>query len=540
MKHFLLTLALLLHFTLGAQVTVSLTNYATGFNKPVYLTHCGDHRKFVVEQPGRIKVIDSLGNVLPTNFINLTARVYDTGNEQGLLGLAFHPDYANNGYFYVNYTDNNQNTQISRFSVSANDPNVADPNSEVMILNITQPYSNHNGGCIQFGPDGYLYIGMGDGGSGGDPGNRAQNRTNNLGKMLKIDIDNGTPYGIPPTNPFVNDPTTNDEIWAIGLRNPWRFSFDRQTHDLWIGDVGQNNWEEIDNQPAASTGGENYGWRCYEGINHVYNNAGCGPAANYVAPVWEYSHAGLACASVSGGYVYRGTMQPRLDGYYFYAEYCDGRLWALRNNNGTWANNLAGTFGAYNLVSFGEDVDGELFVMGHNTGIIYRLQDYCNVNPAAVPTINQNGATLTSSTATAYQWLLDGAPIPGATSQIYTAVASGDYTVQITNANGCTAVSDSVNVVIIGIEQVAPHGLSYTVSPNPFSDQIQLQIVSAHPTPATITLYTPLGQALRSQQADLFNTSEFVSFPVPELPAGIYVLEVRTKEGVSVQRVVKN
>lgn len=475
---------------------------------------------------------------MPTNFINLTARVYDTGNEQGLLGLAFHPNYANNGYFYVNYTDNNQNTQISRFSVSANDPNVADPNSEVMILNITQPYSNHNGGCIQFGPDGYLYIGMGDGGSGGDPGNRAQNRTNLLGKILKIDIDNGTPYGIPPTNPFVNDPATADEIWAVGIRNPWEFSFDRSTHDLWIGDVGQNNWEEIDFQAAASPGGENYGWRCYEGINHVYNNAGCGPAANYVAPVWEYSHAGLQCASVSGGYVYRGTMQPRLDGYYFYAEYCDGRLWALRNNNGTYANNLAGTFGTYNLVSFAEDVDGEMFVMGHTTGIIYRLQDQRQPRRRAHhqpewrdPHLQHRHSLPMAARRRAHPRCHLADLHGGRHRRLYRANHQRQWLHRRFRLGECGHHRHRTN---------CPTRSLSTVSPNPFSDQIHLQIVSAHSTPATITLYTPLGQSICSQQNELLNTSEFVSFPVPELPAGVYVLEVRTREGVSVQRVVKN
>ena len=267
--------------TAKTQPSINLQQIATGFNRPVDIVHAGDNRLFIVEQNnGRIRIMDQDGNINPTNFLDIGSRVGSTANEQGLLGLAFHPNYASNGYFYVNYTATNGNTNISRFTVSAN-PDVANANSEVILLTVSQPYNNHNGGGIKFGPDGYLYIGMGDGGSGGDPGNRAQNTTNLLGKMLRIDVDGGSPYSIPVDNPFVNNGSVSNEIWAIGVRNPWRFSFDRQTGDLWIADVGQGDWEEINMQPAASNGGENYGWRCYEG-NIAFETAGCSSVSSFL------------------------------------------------------------------------------------------------------------------------------------------------------------------------------------------------------------------------------------------------------------------
>nr|MCU0347218.1 PQQ-dependent sugar dehydrogenase [Saprospiraceae bacterium] len=228
--------------------TPSLAVFATGFTRACDITHCGDDRLFVVEQGGRIWILDENGNKLPDPFLNIDPAVGSSGNEQGLLGLAFHPNYPATPYFYVNYTDNNGDTKVSRFEVSANNPNEADPATELLLLTFDQPFSNHNGGGVKFGPDGYLYIGSGDGGSGGDPQNNSQKRSTLLGKMLRIDVDNGSPYAVPASNPFLTDANTLDEIWALGLRNPWRFSFDRATGDLWIGDVGQDAWEEIDFQ----------------------------------------------------------------------------------------------------------------------------------------------------------------------------------------------------------------------------------------------------------------------------------------------------
>ena len=288
------------------------------FTNPLFLTSSddGSNRIFVVEQAGIIKVFPNSPDASITKkFLNIIDRVA-SGGEMGLLGLAFHPDYETNGYFYVNYTaDNPRRTIISRFQVSSN-PDSADKNSEFQILTFSQPYDNHNGGWIGFGPnDGYLYIATGDGGSSGDPQNYAQSINTLLGKILCIDINGGSPYAIPPTNPFVDSTNTQvkKEIYAWGLRNPWRCSFDQTTGRLWAGDVGQDNWEEVD----IIENGKNYGWRCYEG-NNPYNTTGCN-YPEYMVPVWEYSHS--VGFSITGGYIYRGPNLPELAGKYIYADY---------------------------------------------------------------------------------------------------------------------------------------------------------------------------------------------------------------------------
>ncbi len=366
-----------------AQTPLTTERLATGFARPVYVTSPpGDtHRLFVVEQhTGRIKIIDldtGLVNAVP--FLDIDGLA--TGNEQGLLGLAFHPDYANNGFFYVNITISTRTTFIQRYTVSAGNPDIADPTSVQTVISYAQPFSNHNGGWIGFGPDGFLYIATGDGGSGGDPGNRAQDITNQkLGKLLRLDVN--VPrggYNIPPTNPFVGI-TGDDEIWAYGLRNPWRASFDRVTGDLYLGDVGQNAWEEIDFQPANSGGGENYGWRCYE-ANAPFNTGGCPPSNTLVFPIHDYSLAGSPCA-VTGGYVYRGCAIPDLQGTYFFADFCSRRIWSFRYDAGAGTVNeftdrtfeLAPAGASITTISsFGEDANGELYICDMNGGEIFKI-----------------------------------------------------------------------------------------------------------------------------------------------------------------------
>jgi glucose/arabinose dehydrogenase len=340
--------------------TISLEVFASGFSNPVDMKHAGDDRLFVVEQGGSIKILNADGTTNTTPFLNISGDV-SGGSEQGLLGLAFHPDYTTNGYFFVHYTDNGGDTQVSRFSVSTGDPDVADPGSEFPIIDYAQPFSNHNGGSLNFGPDGFLYIGSGDGGSGGDPGNRAQNTELLLGKLLRIDVDNpggGNNYGIPADNPFAGDPPNAEEIWAYGLRNPWKFTFDRDTGDVWIADVGQNAIEEI-NKAGGSEAGLNYGWRCYEGSS-TFNTANCPDPSELTFPIAEYTHAfGF---SITGGYVYRGTEYTNISGYYFAADFGTGLI-ATVSPTGDF-NNL-GTFGG-NWATFGEDVDGELYIANYN------------------------------------------------------------------------------------------------------------------------------------------------------------------------------
>ncbi|MDH3269397.1 MAG: PQQ-dependent sugar dehydrogenase [Ignavibacteria bacterium] len=337
------------------------------FNNPLFLTNSNDgtNKIFVVEQSGRIKVFPNNSNALSAKeFLNITDRV-STGGEKGLLGLAFHPDYETNGFFYVNYT-NLDSTVISRFQVTSN-PDSADKNSEMKLLVFDQPYSNHNGGWIGFGPnDGYLYIATGDGGSGGDPQNNGQSVYTMLGKILRIDVDGGSPYIIPPTNPFYDSTniSVQKEIFAWGLRNPWRCSFDPITNKLWAGDVGQGSWEEVD----IIENGKNYGWRCYEG-NHPYNTSGCN-YPEYIYPVWEYSHS--TGFSITGGYVYRGLSVPELLGKYIYGDYGTRKIWSLEYDGVNPPNNELLLTAPGSITSFGVDEHSELYIVSSN-GNIYKL-----------------------------------------------------------------------------------------------------------------------------------------------------------------------
>jgi glucose/arabinose dehydrogenase len=369
---FYVVISLLIVSGTSAQFTVENAFPNLSFTDPLDLQNAGDgtDRIFVVERAGRIKVFPNSSTAAELKiFIDITDRV-SAGGEMGLLGLAFHPDYENNGYFFVNYTVSNPRmTRISRFQVSEVNPDSADKNSEVIILTFSQPFANHNGGWVGFGPnDGYLYIGTGDGGSGGDPQNNGQSITTFLGKILRIDIDNQDPgleYAIPSDNPFVDSTgSVVKEIFAWGLRNPWRSSFDPVTGWLWTGDVGQNLYEEID----TIASGKNYGWRCYEG-NHTYNTSGCN-YPEYIPPVWEYSQ-GPHC-SVTGGYVYRGMNVPELTGKYIYADYCSGTVWSLEYD-GTSTNNQTLLTVPASVVSFGVDECNELYIVTFSPDRIYRF-----------------------------------------------------------------------------------------------------------------------------------------------------------------------
>ncbi len=355
--------------------TIGFERVATGFSDPVDIASANDgtNRLFIVEQRGVIRILNSDGTVETTPFLNIDPLV-SSGGERGLLGLAFHPNYSSNGYFYVNYTDNSGDTRVVRYTVSGGNPNIADATSASQILFVDQPFPNHNAGDLEFGPDGYLYIPLGDGGSGGDPGNRSQNTTLLIGKLLRIDVDSGSPYAIPADNPFVGNASVEDEIWGIGLRNPWRFSFDRMTGDIWIGDVGQNAWEEVHYTPASSSGGENYGWRCYEG-NATFNTSGCGAASNYYFPVFVYPHSGTNHCSVTGGYVYRGTRYECLQGFYVCADYCSNDVFTLARDGATWSNQSHSNSTATNISAFGEDENGELYAASLGRDAIYRVID---------------------------------------------------------------------------------------------------------------------------------------------------------------------
>jgi len=382
--------------TLPAAASVVWNKVYTGFPQPVEITqaHDGSQRLFVVQQSGAIRIIKN-GAVLPTPFIDLggASGVTAANGEQGLLGLAFHPQYASNRQFYVNYTRKSDGaTVIARYSASAGNPDVADPLSATILLTIAQPEANHNGGAVVFGPDGYLYIGMGDGGGANDQhgtiGN-GQDKTTLLGKILRIDVDGANPYAIPPGNPFASGVGGRQEIFAIGVRNPWRMSFDRATGDFWIGDVGQGAVEEVDYLPVGTGAGVNFGWRIMEG-NSCTGNGGPVPCndPSLTPPVLTYTHS-FGC-SITGGYVYRGAAVPLLAGQYVYGDFCTGRIWAAqRVGTGPWVPAELGVTG-YAITTFGEDEAGELYFANYNTGDIYRFAD----SGASSPVLAASAASL--------------------------------------------------------------------------------------------------------------------------------------------------
>lgn len=357
-----------------ADARLQLREVLTGLREPLFLTHAGDGSGdlYVVEKAGRIRVARS-GVVRAQPFLDIVPLVNSASSERGLLGLAFHPRYVTNGFFYVNYTDRQGDTVVARYIATA-DRAVGDPGTAMTILAFDQPFPNHNGGNLVFGPDGMLWIGTGDGGSGGDPFEHGQSRDTLLGKMLRIDVDRGDPYAIPPDNPFIGDPSARPEIWATGLRNPWRYSFDRATGDLYIGDVGQNAWEEVDFTPSGSPGGLNYGWNTMEATHCYPAGSSCDPAG-LVLPIAEYRTGREGC-SVTSGYVYRGTTHPALVGTYLFTAFCSGTLWGMtRDASGAWQQIqlLPGPGGHAGYSSFGEDEAGELYITSLDSGVVFRI-----------------------------------------------------------------------------------------------------------------------------------------------------------------------
>ena len=381
MNRFLSCLLALLGTSLGlqAQPDLALSLFATGFDRPVDIAQAGDNRLFVVERPGQIWVVTPDGTTQPVPFLDIRSQVRSNATEQGLLGLAFHPNYAQNGYFFVNYTTGTNATKrsrISRFSRDPQDSSRADISSELILLEVSQPFNNHNAGDLNFGPDGYLYAALGDGGSAGDPDNYAQNTQSLLGKILRLDVNSGTPFAIPSDNPFVGVAGYREEIWSLGWRNPWRFSFDRATGDMWVADVGQDQYEEISFEPAG-LGGRNYGWRCLEADN-IYNAGGCGTVNLYTPPAFAYLHNSVTTGkSVTGGYVYRGQDFPALQGHYVLGDYKSGNFWTVfPDGNGGWSHSFQGNLmGVDECSTFGEDAAGELYVAAYGSGTIYRVTD---------------------------------------------------------------------------------------------------------------------------------------------------------------------
>jgi len=434
---------------------VGFREMITGLTEPVFITNAGDSsgRLFIVERAGRI-LLYKKRVLAPTPFLDIRSIVNSAGGEQGLLALAFHPNYRMNGQFYTVFTDQSGNLVLSRFTQSSSNPDLADPDSRITLLVIPHPVNqNHNGGTLAFGPDGYLYWSTGDGGSAGDPPNNAQNLNLLLGKILRIDVDHVDPglnYAIPPSNPFVGNPNARPEIWAYGLRNPWRFSFDRMTGDIFIGDVGQASREEIDFQPAASTGGENYGWRVMEGTLCYDPATGCDQSGK-VLPIIDYDHS-LGCA-VTGGYIYRGSLFPDMQGQYFYSDICSGIIFSIYHDPMTGWTGTQVVDTPYAISTFGEDEQGGLYFTDHYAGRIFQMCYGPTAAPACIPpTITGNagvaGATMhytdgipmtaqadslgNYSIVISYNWT--GTVIPSKGGYSFTP-ASRTYTNQVTDAN---------------------------------------------------------------------------------------------------------
>ncbi len=485
-KLFLLLLVLPLS-VLAQTPSLTLSPVITGLSKPIFLTHCGDNRVFVVEQAGRIKVYDSAYNYLGIylNLSNIVTQPSSGGDERGLLGLAFHPNYSDNGYLYVNYTrtvSGQLKTFIARYSVFSNNPNKADSLSAFEILSFNQPFSNHNGGCLKFGPDGYLYIGTGDGGSGNDPQGNGQKMNTFLGKMLRIDVDGGSPYIVPSDNPFVGVANTFPEIWAYGIRNPWRFSFDKLNGNLWIADVGQNMYEEVNVHYNGDASGENYGWRCFEGMHSTGLGSGvtgvsCPNYSDTHQPVYEYTHTGGEC-SVTGGYVYRGALHNIIFGNYLCADYCSGKIRRLIDNgNGTFNSEIIYT--GNSTVSFGEDRWGELYVCSSTQNAVLKLSDnncapvafILNGDTAAICAGQNVVLSALNNPLLTYEWFKTGDPNVQGTSNDFNAENIGEYYVVATNSNGCSTASSNIVVVDKPLPEVQLNSLP-SLCPNDSSVEL--------------------------------------------------------------------
>ena len=500
-------------------LTVELDSYITGLSNTVDIQF-HDSVMFIIDQDGIINMANG-NTVSDDEFLDITNIVQFTG-ERGLLGLAFDPDFDINRTFYVNYVNNSGNTVIASY-LTFEDSLAGDVSTANILLTINQPFSNHNGGQIQFGPDGYLYIGMGDGGSAGDPGDRSQDGQELLGKMLRIDVT-ADDYSIPSDNPFVDSTFIENEIWAIGTRNPWRFSFDMETGDLWIADVGQNQYEEIDFQLASSEGGENWGWRCYEGL-HAYNTSGCGPASDYDDPIFEYSHSGGSC-SVSGGYVYRGADSDLLNGVYLGIDYCSGYLFGIRrNDSGPLVTYDFGDFG-FGYTTFGQDNDGEMYVAKGST--IYQIVDPCH---SQTPLLSTNGDSLIVEEGNNYYWFLNGEEIEG-NNQNYLLFLPpyGVYTCVVENEYGCNIESNEIDLIELGLEDIKPP--FFKVYPNPFSSTLTIEGDLEHVNTANI--YSIDGKLLWSKQSLEKNQK----IDLNNFQKGCYLLELVDNKGYHYTQII--
>ena len=508
-------------------VTVDLVPWADSIQYITKLAHGGDGRLFAASQGGSIYIITDSMTVLPTPFLNIYWLVYFSG-EQGLIGLTFDPDFAQNGHFYVNYTQPytaGHNTIISRFTVSAEDPNVADPASEVVLMTIPQLGIEHKGGGLDFGPDGYLYISLGDGGPQNDPDNRAQELDTPLGKLLRIDVHADGTWSAPPDNPFVDaGGDTLPEIYAYGLRNPFGMSVDQQTGDVWMCDVGFWHYDEVDLVPA-DTSGLNFGWRCYEAFE-PFNTDSC-PDTSLMAPPLathaNYLIGGNTCALICGR-VYRGTRYPRLYGRYFYTDHCSGQIWTIHpDGNGGWVQESVKPSGTYGNATIAQDSAGELFLANQTTKRVYRIVDHC---PMPAPVLTGDASALYCTPADSIAWFRDGELLTGVTGPELTNPEDGNYWVVADMGGGCIFTTDTLQVIHTGTQ--APHKPGLMVYPNPARDRVTVDLNGRSAGPCSLELLDLLGRSVRQWPCGQGRNREL---DVKGIQPGRYVLRLRYDEG---------
>jgi glucose/arabinose dehydrogenase len=548
MKYTLLILACFFLLTnINAQAPkLDLEFFAYGLERPVDIAHPkGDSMLYVVQQTGKIRIVNPANNsILSETFLDLTGiAVMPDGNEQGFLGLAFHPDYATNGWFFVNYINIERKTIIQRFTRSTDNYFKADSTSGVLVLEIPQPFANHNGGCLRFGKDGMLYIGMGDGGFSdlpADPNGNAQNPSTLLGKMLRINV-NSLPYTIPSDNPFVGNPLYAPEVWASGLRNPWRFNFDSENGDLWIGDVGMQKFDEIDYHAFEAPAGQNFGWKCMEG-SVPYNNTPCADTLILTPPLFEYANVGGFCgASAVGGVVYHGEKYPGMKDWYIFNDFCTGNFYGIKTNQFGTKTELLGHFPlTYDYAAFGEGEDGEIYMVGYISQGLYRIKDKCVNANIATPLIENVSGTfpitcLNPDTSLTYQWYENGMPIAGSntdTLDYNLAMAEGFFYLLATNAEGCQSVSEDIAVFLVGTKETISTEGGVSIYPNPTQSILTIQVTEKWCGKNKLTIYDLNGKVIEVIDYQQIETETRLLNFSDSIQSGIYFIEIKNENGL--------
>ncbi len=535
--------------TMHAQPVIGYQSVATGFTAPVDVVNSGDSRLFIVEQGGRIKIWNGTA-VLSTPFLDISSIVNYNG-EMGLLSAVFHPDYATNRYFFVFYNSANGNVNLARYQTKLSDPNEADATTAVVLMSIPKPFANHNGAKLNFGADGLLYFATGDGGSGGDPNNYAQTGSSYLGKMLRINVNSFTTppyYTIPPNNPYINDPIIKPEIIAFGLRNTWRWSFDRQTGDMWLADVGQNLLEEVNFTAVGNLNNNNYGWRCYE-ASQTFNSTGCAGASNYTMPIFEYGHNNTNGGySITGGYVYRGVEYPFLQGYYITTDYATKKNWLIKSNgSGGWLTYLSTVTAPANIAGFGESLTGILYAVGLNNGVLYKITAS---NPVPLKLISFNVVKQNNQHQINWQVTeqqigdgfviersynnVDFQPIQTVTATEEKMIANYSvmlnpiveqlcfYRLKLINKNGAVSYSSivAVNKKTVDIKVVKSGTNTYIHSP---LDIQSFQVIDA------------IGRTIEQQS---ISPTKTVHYNTSKLSAGLYLIQLKHAGGVSLIKLI--